>query len=90
MKTVGGYNREHQISVCESALMSDVTPILQSIEKGDPPAAEQLLPLVYDELHRKNPRHAELVKLRFFAGLTQQQAADTLGIVRSTTDLDWA
>src|SRR5215510_10626775 len=30
--------------------MSDVTRILSAIEHGDPSAAEQLLPLVYDEL----------------------------------------
>ena len=30
--------------------MSDVTRILSEIEQGDPSAAEQLLPLVYDEL----------------------------------------
>jgi RNA polymerase sigma factor (TIGR02999 family) len=32
--------------------MSDVTRILQSIEQGDPNAAEQLLPLVYGELRK--------------------------------------
>ena len=32
--------------------MSDVTRILQSIEHGDPNAAEQLLPLVYGELRK--------------------------------------
>ena len=32
--------------------MTDVTQILSQIEKGDPRAAEQLLPLVYDELRR--------------------------------------
>jgi RNA polymerase sigma factor (TIGR02999 family) len=32
--------------------MSDVTQILNAIEKGDPHAAEDLLPLVYDELRR--------------------------------------
>jgi RNA polymerase sigma factor (TIGR02999 family) len=32
--------------------MSDVTHILSAIEQGDPRAAEQLLPLVYDELRR--------------------------------------
>ena len=32
--------------------MSDVTQILSAIEAGDPSAAEQLLPLVYDELHK--------------------------------------
>jgi RNA polymerase sigma factor (TIGR02999 family) len=32
--------------------MTDVTRVLSAIEKGDPHAAEQLLPLVYDELRR--------------------------------------
>lgn len=32
--------------------MSDVTRILSSIEQGDPHAAGELLPLVYDELRR--------------------------------------
>jgi RNA polymerase sigma factor (TIGR02999 family) len=32
--------------------MADVTRILQAIEHGDPQAAEQLLPLVYDELRK--------------------------------------
>lgn len=45
--------------------MSDVTQILSRLETGDPSAAEQLLPLVYDELRklaaarlaRENPGH---------------------------------
>jgi RNA polymerase sigma factor (TIGR02999 family) len=32
--------------------MSDVTQVLSAIEQGDPHAAEQLLPLVYDELRK--------------------------------------
>jgi RNA polymerase sigma factor (TIGR02999 family) len=32
--------------------MSDATAILNAIEQGDPNAAEQLLPLVYDELRK--------------------------------------
>ena len=32
--------------------MSDVTRILSAIEQGDAQAADQLLPLVYDELRR--------------------------------------
>src|SRR5262249_162455 len=32
--------------------MSDVTGILSAIEQGDPSAAEQLLPLVYDDLRQ--------------------------------------
>ena len=33
-------------------LMTEVTRILSAIEQGDPHAAEQLLPLVYDELRK--------------------------------------
>src|SRR5260370_32642998 len=33
-------------------VMSEVTQILSAIEQGDPHAAEQLLPLVYDELRK--------------------------------------
>jgi hypothetical protein len=32
--------------------MSEITRILSAIEQGDPHAAGQLLPLVYDELRR--------------------------------------
>jgi RNA polymerase sigma factor (TIGR02999 family) len=32
--------------------VSDVTQILDRAQQGDPKAAEQLLPLVYDELHK--------------------------------------
>jgi RNA polymerase sigma factor (TIGR02999 family) len=172
--------------------MSDVTHILKAIDQGDPHAASQLLPLVYDELRRlaaqklaqekpgqtldatalvheaylrlvgtaqephwnsrghffaaaaeamrriliDNARHkqrrkhgagrqrvdlddlevaaperrddllaldealtlfsasdaqaAELVKLRYFAGLTLRQAAELLGIAPRTADLLWA
>ena len=33
--------------------MSEITRILSAIEQGDPDAAEQLLPLVYEELRRQ-------------------------------------
>src|SRR5512140_1504299 len=32
--------------------MSEVTRVLSAIEQGDPQAAEELLPLVYDELRK--------------------------------------
>jgi hypothetical protein len=41
------------VRIClKAAPMSDVTQILSAIEQGDPSAAEQLLPLVYDELRK--------------------------------------
>jgi len=43
-----------------------------------------------DKLAAQDPRVAELVKLRFFAGLTTDQTAAALGVAPSTVDLDWA
>jgi RNA polymerase sigma factor (TIGR02999 family) len=43
-----------------------------------------------ERLARTDPRKAELVKLRFFVGLTTEQAAGALGISTSTADNDWA
>lgn len=45
---------------------------------------------VLDQFSEVDPESAELVKLRFFAGLTQQQAADILGISKRTADNRWA
>src|SRR5262249_6506707 len=42
------------------------------------------------KLAQEDPLCAELVKLRFFAGLTLEQAAETLGIPRRTADRYWA
>ncbi len=38
-------------------MMSEVTRILSAIDEGDPHAAEQLLPLVYDELRKLAARN---------------------------------
>jgi RNA polymerase sigma factor (TIGR02999 family) len=43
-----------------------------------------------ERLEAKDKRKAQLVKLRFFAGLTTEQAALILGISTSTADNDWA
>jgi RNA polymerase sigma factor (TIGR02999 family) len=43
-----------------------------------------------DKLAAKDPRKAQLVKLRFFAGLSHREAAVALGISISTADDDWA
>ena len=43
-----------------------------------------------DRLASLDPRAAELVKLRFFVGLTNHQAAETLGISATTAKSDWS
>ncbi len=42
-----------------------------------------------DRLAAISPRKVELVKLRFFAGLTNEQAAQLLGITARTAYADW-
>ena len=42
------------------------------------------------QLEAKDKRKADLVKLRYFVGLTNEQAAQALGISPSTADNDWA
>lgn len=59
-----------------------------------------ILPLACDDLlgldealrgfEQAHPRKAELVKLRFFAGLTTAQAAEALGVSVATAENDWA
>jgi len=43
-----------------------------------------------DQLAADDPLKAQLVELRYFAGLTGDQAADVLGISPSTADRHWA
>jgi RNA polymerase sigma factor (TIGR02999 family) len=43
-----------------------------------------------DKLEVEEPSVAELVKLRYFAGLTAEQAAEALGISIRTANRDWA
>jgi RNA polymerase sigma factor (TIGR02999 family) len=43
-----------------------------------------------EKLEQQDERRAQLVKLRFFAGLTIDEAAQALGISTSTAENDWA
>lgn len=53
---------------------------------------EELLALheALDQLAEKHPEKAELVKLRYFAGLTADEAATAMGVSPSTADRHWA
>ena len=66
--------------------LDDLEPALEE-ENGD-----RLLALdeALRQLEAEDPRKAELVKLRFFAGLTAEQAAAALGVSTSTAEKDWA
>ena len=57
---------------------------------AEPPYELLLLNDALDKLAQEDPDCAKLVKLRFFAGLTLDEAARTLGVVRRTADRYWA
>jgi RNA polymerase sigma factor (TIGR02999 family) len=67
-------------------LMDELLPIMAPCDD-----MEQLLALdeALDELQRHDSQAAQLVKLRFFAGLSHQQAADALQISRRAADRLW-
>jgi RNA polymerase sigma factor (TIGR02999 family) len=54
-------------------------------------AAEELVALndALEELERQDPRKARLVTLRYFGGMTLEEAAAALGVSRVTAHRDW-
>ncbi len=69
--------------------VEDMDNIEMVAERGGP---DELLALDQDlaQLAAADARKAELVRLRYFAGLTLEQAAELLGISRATADRHWA
>jgi RNA polymerase sigma factor (TIGR02999 family) len=65
---------------------------LDAVELADRPPDDKLLALedALVRLTEKDPVKAQLVKLRYFAGLTTQEAAAVLGISTATADRYWA
>jgi RNA polymerase sigma factor (TIGR02999 family) len=66
-------------------------PFDQALPVAEQPP-EQLLALheALSELEQHDAQVARLVKLRYFAGLTHQQASELLGITRRAADRLWA
>jgi RNA polymerase sigma factor (TIGR02999 family) len=64
---------------------------VDEVEIACPLPDEQLLSLddALGRLEAEDPRAAEIVKLRFFVGLTQEEAAQHLGISVSTVERTW-
>jgi RNA polymerase sigma factor (TIGR02999 family) len=65
---------------------------LDQLDLADEDRSEELLALeeALGELEQHDAQAAGLVKLRYFAGLTHQQAADALGVGRRAADRLWA
>jgi RNA polymerase sigma factor (TIGR02999 family) len=71
----GGWQR---VALSETIVARDATSEVLAVDA------------VFDEFAQKHPDRAELVKLRFFVGLTNREAADVLGISTSSADRYWA
>jgi RNA polymerase sigma factor (TIGR02999 family) len=65
---------------------------LSEIEPALPGPQLDMLALneALEHLEKTDPRAAAVVKLRFFAGLTTQQAANALAVSLATAENDWA
>lgn len=65
---------------------------LSKLNPAERDADDEVLALseALDTLAKSHPRKAELVKLRFFAGLSHEEAAQSLGISPATAYNDWA
>jgi RNA polymerase sigma factor (TIGR02999 family) len=63
----------------------------EAISLNEQPADDLLaLDEALNRLAQEDPIKAELVKLRYFAGLSVEQTAEALGISRATADRYWA
>jgi RNA polymerase sigma factor (TIGR02999 family) len=63
---------------------------LQEVAAADPDDNLLAVDEALTQLTAEDPLKAELIKLRFYAGLSVEDAADCLGISRATADRHWA
>jgi len=66
--------------------IGDVADLAESCEPAETIALDGALRRLQDH----DPRAAEVVRLRFYAGLSVEQAAEVLGVSPRTVELDWA
>jgi RNA polymerase sigma factor (TIGR02999 family) len=69
--------------------MERVEMDLDQIATAEPNVDLLALNEALDDLEKMNPQKATLVKLRYFAGLTLVEAAETLGVSPSSADRLW-
>jgi len=75
LKHGGGFHK-HEVDEADAIVVSDPTDLV---------ALDEAL----ERLTREDKVKADLVKLRYFAGLTVEQAGRVLGISRATADRYW-
>lgn len=63
----------------------DAAPGVEPVEQAELMALTEAL----EALHEHDPRAAQIVELRFFAGMTNEQVAAHLGVSERTVRYDW-
>lgn len=65
---------------------------LEKVEVGLPPDDEMVLALneALDEFEKLDPQKAEVVKPKFFVGLSERETAAVLGVSERTVERHWA
>ena len=66
--------------------IDDIDPSVWEQDSSEVLAVHEVL----ERLEKREPRKAELVKLRYFIGMTGEEVADAMGISLATVNRDWA
>lgn len=77
------------LSLHAGPVMDDVAATMADASGLDPGLLLDL-DKALDGLAEQHPREAEVVKLRYFAGLTVEDAAAALGVATRTVEKDWS
>ena len=65
------------------------TELDDHIPAADQPEHVLLLDEALNELSTMDPRQGQIVELRYFGGLSEQEVADTLSVSRATVTREW-
>jgi RNA polymerase sigma-70 factor, ECF subfamily len=71
--------RRNKLLLSDELIVTDATDPMDIVAIDD----------VLTELGRMNERHARIVELRYFAGLTIEETAEALGVSPATVKNDW-
>ncbi len=83
-------NARRKLSSCHGGRLQRVNLDQIELAESTPPPELLALDEALQELAATDPNTVELIKLRFYAGLTDEQTAEMLGVSRRTADRMWA
>jgi RNA polymerase sigma factor (TIGR02999 family) len=81
------YARERRAAKRPDAALR--TDLVDQIPAADQPEHVLLLDEALSQLSTLDPRQGQIVELRYFGGLSEQEVADTLSVSRATVTREW-